>query len=404
MEYDKHESAKWAIIANQATDEYLEAREKILDDSATRGFPAVTGEGATQLLEAGFKTKLKLTEANSKLYEEERIRQFEIREFELKLAVQISKLAMELYRNELMNEILVEQAQVEARADYYRGDIERMNAVTEGRQVAIIKAKADAEREVNQYKLQVIEAERATLGADIQLLNAQLATAHARLAIIDSIYEVIAAEALVLAAENRKAAALEQVIAAEQQVAAIKQSMIGPLSEKAAAKLVLAAATETDASNRKAIANLGYVKNAIKASEAGAESGIRQAELGYTISQDALVRATDAVEVARALSRATVQKAHNAARESAISIRQGAEIARAGIRWQAELISMQNRVTAHIMEITGKAGIVQAEIAQLVSNISSVSLSDSRRIEAGGHENVTREVESHTYEHIQKGG
>ena len=404
MEYDKHESAKFAIAVNQATDEYLEARDKIMDDCAARGFPTITGEGLNQLKEIGFKTKLKLTEANGKLYEEERTRILEIVEFEMKLAVQVNKLAMQLYKEELMNQILVEMAQVEARADYYRGDIERMSAETEKRQVAIINARAAAEHEVNQYRLQVIEAERLTLGADLLLVKAQLQTANARLAIIDSIYEVIAAQALVLVAERRKAAALELVIAAEQELAAIKEGMIPLYVEKAQAKIELAGATTEDAANRKAIEMLGFQRNALKASEASAESTIRQAELSYTMAQDALVRATDAVEVARNQSRASVQIAQNAARESAIGIREGAEITRGCIRWQAELAATQNRIAAQLTETTGKTGIIRAEIPQLVSNITSVGASSVERVRASSNRNVIDETESHTYEHIQKGG
>ena len=404
MEFDKHESAKWAILVNQATDDYLDARDKILGDSATRGFPAVTGEGLGQLLDIGFKTKLKLTEANGKLYEEERTRFLEIVEFEMKLAVQVNKLAMELYKEKLMNALLVEQAQVEARADYYRGDIERMSAETEKRQIAIINAKAAAEHEVNQYRLQVVEAERLTLGADLLLVRAQLETAQARLAIIDSIYEVIAAQALVIAAENRKAAALELVIAAEQQVAAIKEGMIPGYMQKAAAKMELAGATTEDAVNRKSIELLGFQRNALKLAEANAESAIRGAELSYDMAQQALVRATGAVEVLRNQSRADVVTAQNSARRNAIDIRKGAEETRGAIRWEADLLSTTARVGAATTEADAHADIISAEIGQLVQNISSVGASATRRIEASTNRQITDERESHTYEHIQKGG
>jgi len=402
MEYDRHESARWALATNQEMDKYLEARDTILDDSAARGFPAVTGEGLSQLLVVGAKTKKALVEANGKLYDEERGRGFELTEFQLKLAVAVAKLAMELYREQILNQVSIEQTEEEVLKEGQRADVERLQAEIEGRQGAIITAKATAQQQVTDSQIALIAAERSTLGAETNLLAAQLATAEARLDIIAAIYEVIAAENLVLSAETARAAALEQVVTAEAEVAAIKQSMIPIYGEKAAAKTELAAAITTDAENRKAIENLGSQKNVLKLAEANAESAIKRAELSYEIAKDAVVRASDAVELSRTASRTTVQLAQTAARESAIGIRQGAEITRVGIRWQAELDHTLNRVAASLKQSGGQAGIIASELGPLLASINSVGVSEKGRVNASGVQNIFTEVDSMTYKYIAK--
>ena len=84
-----------------AGQEYLVDRDKILSDGASRGFPLVPGESLSALIQAGLKARQKLTEMAGKIYDEERARILELSDFNLKLIVETTKIAMLSYRNAL---------------------------------------------------------------------------------------------------------------------------------------------------------------------------------------------------------------------------------------------------------------------------------------------------------------
>jgi hypothetical protein len=403
MEIDRHESAKWTQATGQATAEYLEARDKILAEEAARGFPLVTGEALSQLLALGLKIKKALTVENGKIYEEERTRINELIDFNLKLAVQYAKLAMEFYRETLFNEITVEQTEEEVVREIQRADVERLEAEVEQRQGGIIIARASAQAEVNTARLSLAQAEQANLPLELSLVNAQLATAETKLQIIDSIYEVIAAENLVIAAEGRRIIALQETLVALLQLAAIKQTMIPLYQEKAAAELVLADAITKDAQNQTALINLGFQRTALKLAEAQAESTIHGAELTYELAKDAEVRASDAVELARIAAQTAVQTARNAAQASAIATREDAEILQVDTRWSSEYTRMQNQVNARIAEIDARIALIGSEISNLVADINSVAISHRDVIHASMTENIDRTNLTTSQETIIKG-
>jgi hypothetical protein len=382
METDKHESAKWALITNQAVDGYLETRDLVLDESAARGFPTVTGEGLSQLLVAGTKTKKTLTEANGKLYEEERTRIFEKIEFDLKLGVQVAKLAMQLYREQLLNEVGIEQTEEEARKERQRADIERLNAETERRQAAVIQAKADAEHEVNGFKMLLIDAERGTLSYERILLNAQLDTARVRLGIIDSIYQVIAAQALVVQAEKRKAAALALVIEADKRIAAVKEETIPYYLQKAAAREGLAVAVTEDAQVQKDIAALGFEKNLLKRTEQDEEHQMREQELDYELLTESLVRATLAEELAKAQSRRLLQEYANQTKATVLEARKLLEKEGIDLKFTTQLGRHKIETSAEIELATHQKGLVAQDLAAQLTNISQVGIDKAGTVSA----------------------
>ena len=99
--FNSHESNKFAEAAVAAGQEYLVDRDKILSDGASRGFPLVPGESLSALIQAGLKARQKLTEMAGKIYDEERARILELSDFNLKLIVETTKIAMLSYRNAL---------------------------------------------------------------------------------------------------------------------------------------------------------------------------------------------------------------------------------------------------------------------------------------------------------------
>lgn len=417
MEFDKHESARWTQATGQVAAEYLEARDKVLADDAARGFPTVTGEGLLQLLAVGFKAKKMLTEANGKIYEEERGRLFQVVEFNLKLGVQTAKLAMLLFREQILNQVSLEQTEEEALKEIQRADVERLNAETEKRQAAIINAKAAAEHEVNGYRLQVVEAEKVSLNAESVYINAQLATAEARLDIIDSIYEVLAAEQLVLAAEQRRADALQDMNEVLARIATIKEGMIPDYLAKAAAEEKLAQAEAQDGKARQALEELGFERNLLKRTEQDLEHQLKGQELNYALLEESLTRATLAVEFARTQTHRLLRE-HSICNEALIELgvlatsngpyNFGIDVFKnplfngpnpylskseiKTIDLLAELDTQEFKLTNKLKRSGDKKSeiekLITKEVSDQIANIQSITLSKEGEVSASGRQSI----------------
>ncbi len=99
--FDRHEANEFAKAAAAVGQEYLDLRAKVLSEGAALGLPLVDGEGLSALIQMGLKARMKLTEANGKVYEDERGRILELSDFNLKLIVENAKLTMMVFRNAL---------------------------------------------------------------------------------------------------------------------------------------------------------------------------------------------------------------------------------------------------------------------------------------------------------------
>ena len=78
---------------------------------------------------------------------------------------------MELYREELMNALAIEQEENQALKQMGLADVERMNAEVEARQVAIIRARAEIERRIAILKAALLEAETVTMISERELVT-----------------------------------------------------------------------------------------------------------------------------------------------------------------------------------------------------------------------------------------
>ena len=296
--WDPHESARWAVEASQAGQEFLDARAKVLADAGARGFPVPPGESLADLLSMGMKVKGKLAEQNAKLYDEERQRIYQLIEFNLKIEVAAQKLLMQWYVAELLDLIIEEQANLEAQKEHNRADIETFQATVEQRQANIIRAKAEAEMEVNAARLALAAAQKNGLQVQILLVNAELETAIARQGVIDSVYAVIAAENVVLTAEQGRATALEGLVAAKGSLVAAKQGLVAAEKVKADATNALAQATTADAQRQIQISNAEVEQAGSKISIANLETQIADAK--KVIANDETEIAKRKVEMATA--------------------------------------------------------------------------------------------------------
>ena len=306
-DFNRTESARFAQENQKIVGELHAGADKALAEAASRGFAVAPGDTLAAILAAGQAAKDKLVEGNAKIYDDRRKVLFEQDEFAMKLIVSLAKLGMELYREELMNALAIEQAENTALRDLDNADVARMNAEVDLRQRAIIQARAEAERRVVVLKAALVAAEEGTLPYETALVNAQLATAEKKLEIIASIYLVLAAEELVLAAENRRAASLTLLLDAQMIVAEIKKQMIPFWIGKANARIDLAAAITAEIPISKAIIELGYDRIALEDRKEAAAHYVRGLELGLEVLKEQWTRANKATELSRAESRRLLQ-------------------------------------------------------------------------------------------------
>lgn len=319
MDYQLDESAQWSQAVQQAAGDLDTAVQTAMAKNAAQGFASPAGPALATILQVGNKAQTALTEANGKIYAGQRERIFQVEEFDLKMDVEEAKLAMELYKAELLNALAVEQAQQDADFEEWRADLMRANAETEKREVALIKARADIEHELNGFKKEQAQAEYLTLDAEVKLIDARTATAEKKLEILDSLYEVVAAEKLIIAAEQRRVVALELAIASKERLAEIKEGMIPLYLERADARTQLADAVTDDAEYRQKIVELGYDKIAVRDAQEEAEHQVKEAEYDHAVANEQLSKANMAVELLRAQSRYLLQDYQTATKKSLLS-------------------------------------------------------------------------------------
>ena len=80
-DFNRTESAKWAIEAQKAVGELHDGVDKVLAEAASRGFSAPPGASLAIILAAGQGVKGKLTESNGKIYDDRRGVIFQEEEF-----------------------------------------------------------------------------------------------------------------------------------------------------------------------------------------------------------------------------------------------------------------------------------------------------------------------------------
>lgn len=397
MEFDRTESARFAQASDETMGKLANGVEKGLAENASRGFAAPTGEALAAILAAGQEAKGALSQANGKVYAERRAVIFQEEEFTLNLMVKIAKLAMELYREELMNALAIEQSEVEALRDQGQADVIRLNAEVEARQTAIIRDRAEAERQINLLKADLVKAQAESLGPEEALINAQLATAEKKLQIIDSIYQVLAAEELVLAAERRRAEALEKVLAAQQVLAAIKKEMVPFYIDKAEAREELAAAVTAEIPIREAIERLGYDRITLKNSEEAANHLIRAAENAWEQAKGMFTQANKATQLARAQSQRLLQEYSNSVRSEILGKRQELEQDGIDLRLDTAYAHRQMEVDSTIATTNREISNLSQELVTILSNITRKTRAHVAAIQASS--NVSETINSTNFQY-----
>ena len=401
-EFNRTESARWAIESQKVVGELQGGVDKALSEAAGRGFAGAPGDTLATILLATQDAKDKLTEANGKIYDDRRGVIFQQEEFDMKLIVQYAKLGMELYRAELLNALEIEQAQNLALRDQGLADVARLSSEVEARQEAIIRGRAEAERQIIGYKVLLALAERETLESEVNLANAQLATATKKLEIIESIYQVLAAEELVLTAERARIVSEEKLLVAKQELAAIRTTMIPYYIEKANAKEDLADAITAEVPDKIALENLGYDRAALKVATGEVDHGVRMAELVVDISRQALARASAATEIARARAQALIAEYHNVAQlfineaklasgETSIDTRIANQIGHATIEVNNNL-ALTNHEKSNLT----------SELVSILANISARATNEASKVsESASRKSTTKDVHQYSRKIIE---
>ena len=392
MSFNRTESARFAQENQKIVGELHAGADKALAEAASRGFAVAPGDTLATILFAGQAAKDKLVEANGKIYDDRRKVLFEQDEFAMKLIVSLAKLGMQLYAAELMNALTLEDAANTSLRDKGLADVTRMTAEVEGRQVSIIRARAEMERRILVYKDRLVVAEEGALVFERALIDAQLATATEKLKIIESIYLVLAAEELVLAAENRRAATLEVLLAAQLIVADIKKTMIPFYNEKAAARLALADATKAEIPVREAIENLGYARIALENQKAAMEHGIRVAELTVENARRASVTASIAVELARARGRAQVAAASASVRGQIANYRRDAIVSAAEGSADAGIARAEGAAAQEMAQADAEETALSSQLSAVIAGMEARGAAQAAGIRSGAETNLTTET------------
>jgi|WetSurMetagenome_2_1015567.scaffolds.fasta_scaffold159231_1 hypothetical protein len=400
MSFNLTESAKWAQANQKVIGDLHTGVDKALADAAARGFPAPPGGTLTTILSAIQEAKAKLTEANGKIYEERRADLFQQEEFAMKIIVQAAKLGMELYREELLNALAIEQAEAMAERDRGRADVERMNSEIDARQVAIIQARAEMEHRITVLKAQLVEAEAGTLVYETALINAQVATAEKKLEIINSIYLVLAAEELVLAAEHRRAETLTTLLAAENVVAEVKRAMVPLYIEKAGARRELADAITKDIPVQKAIVELGYDRVDLENRKEFAAHLLRLAENELELAKAGWTRANNVLTLTQLQSRRFLQAHENDVQKKVLELKESLVNDGLDFRLFMKLANLELSEGNETKIMTADVANTSKELDAIVDGLAYRAESQARAIMSGkktssythSTQNLTREI------------
>ena len=400
MSFNRTESARFAQENQKIVGELHAGVDKALAEAASRGFAVAPGDTLATILAAGQAAKEKLVEGNAKIYDDRRKVIFEQDEFAMKLIVQVSKLAMELYAAELINALVIENAEKDALRDQGNADIIRLNAEVDKRQVAIIQARAEMERRITVLKAQLVTAEEGTLIYETALINAQIATAEKKLEIIDSIYQVLAAEELALVAENRRVETLTVLLAAERVVADIKKAMVPLYITKASARLELADAITAEIPVQKAIVELGYDRIDLESRKEYAAHLLRLAENELELAKLGWTRANSVLTLTMNQSRRFLQEYENTIDTAIMELK--ATIAKDGVdlRLSASLgrtaIGVANDAeiqTAELKNTTDELTAILAGLAdRATSQAAAITSGKKTSMSTTSVQNLTRKI------------
>jgi hypothetical protein len=382
-DFNRTESARFAQENQKIVGELHAGADKALAEAASRGYAAAPGDTLAAILFAGQDAKDKLTEANGKIYDDRRKVLFEQDEFAMKIIVQLSKLAMELYRDELMNALALEAAEKDALRDQGSADVIAMNAEVDKRQVAIIQAKAEIERRITVLKAQLVEAEAGTLVYETALINAQVATAEKKLEIIDSIYQVLAAEELVLVAENRRAETLTVLLAAENVVAEVKRAMIPFYIDKAGARTLLADAITKDIPVQKEIVELGYDRIDLEDRKEYAAHLLRLADNELELAKLAWTRANNALSITQIQSRRLLQEYENTVQTEVLGLKKALTEDGVDFRLGVSLAKTQMGIDDDVEIQTDELNNTTKELYAIVAGLAARAASQANAITSG---------------------
>lgn len=374
------EHAKWVKRKRQPMAKYGLMVDKTLSECAAKGFQQLPVGQVEDIVNTGQLTKLELTELNAELYKEQKDIEFQIAEFAMKIALEYSKLELAIYKQEVLDALALERAQMEHDFKIQQADIERLKAENNARRAILIRSEADQKAEITNYKIRQEEAKRLGMDKELELLEAKRITAIERLKVIDALKIVIAAEELIVEAERRKAEALELVIAAERILLGIKEAMIPLYENLAGHKKDQAQAIIDEVAIKELIINLGYDRIEVKEAEVAADVAQKVAELDLEYARTLYIRASNANDEARSDGGAALAGVRNDTTDSVIVLREALKKEITDLRLDTQLERFLRDIDHDItLQLAQNQSIADKLISQLLS-MTDIAESQSARI------------------------
>lgn len=383
LEYSEH--AKWVKLKRQPMTDYGLKVNETLSESAARGFYQPPASTIEAIINIGQIAKVDITNKNGELYKEQKDIVFQIEEFALKLTLEYAKLELAIYKQGILDALAIERAQMEYDFTVKRADILRLKAENNARSVVLIRAKAEQDAEITDYKIRQEEAKRLGLAKELELLAAQRETAIERLKIIDALKLVIAAEGMVIEAERRKAEALELVIAAEKILLGVKEAMIPLYQNLADHKKSLATAIIDEVAVKEKIIKLGYDRIGVKQAEAAAFVTQTASELGVEYARTEYIRATNANAEARSKGAADFAETKNNATDIVIDLKNVLNKSIVDLRLETQLAKFLRNIESKIEIQQEETQAIAEKLTAQLASMTAIAESQSARIQACAH-------------------
>lgn len=403
QEYPADEAAKWSQHLDGLTRKLRGTVRAALSDAAARGFETVPGPTMSVIMDATVETKIALTQANQKLYQEGIAQIEKAIETDQKVSFGLAKLDFEAYRAFLENTHEIEKAEAELTTQERRAFIERLKSDVDKRQAAIIEERAIIEHEVNYWKGKAIEAEGLALDAEVELANEKLKTATEKLKIIEWLYKVIEADQLVIAAEYKKAAALQKVLVKERELIEVKKTLIPLQRQKSQARIQQADAITEEAEIRKEIEELGYDRIELKAAQDAAEHQIRLAEEDYEEARISYTRADRQTELTKQQARTTMLTYENLIKGQIIDRRSALDKAERAFRHDYQHFWKKYELKNDLKYIDVGQQFYVKEVLDKLLVLRDTGMSKAKDIKKTNKRTIVKTSGSHMDQYVSKG-
>lgn len=400
MMFEHAEHTKWTVKRAPLMSEYIRGVKAALNDSAARGFSKLPANVAGNIMEAGKIVKLKLTDVNGAVYQEQVGIMFQQEEFETQMAWEYDRLELALYVQALLNALALENAQMEEAFKMDKASIRQLNAEVDARNYGLIVGKANIDSQLIGCRTREVEAERTGIAKELELIAAQIETAEERLKIIAPLKELITKEQAILVLEKQKAVVLQAIIVIKEELAAIKESMIPFYEEKADAKTQKAAAIIDEIQWKEALINLGFDRIDLKTAEVAAELTENEKKELLETYQFNLIKANNTLSKAKSDYSVALTEYSSTIAKQVITLQETIKKAAIDLRIETGIDRMEVNYGIDTALKTAATTNITTEITSTVDKI--LAIASTLRKSSHSNETETRSIQGSVSQITQK--